>query len=37
MTMNQNGTSCSSRTSILDGRDGRVHVGPGAGGRELLA
>ena len=36
MTMNQNGTSCIV-TSILDGRDGRVRVGLGARGRELLA
>src|ERR1039458_1694098 len=36
MTMNQNGTSLIG-TSVLDGRDGRIHVGLGVRGRELLA
>ena len=36
MTMNQNGTSLIV-TSVLDGRHGRVQVGLGSRGRELLA
>src|SRR5450631_2255419 len=36
MTTNQNGTSLIA-TSVLDGRDGRVRVGVGVRGRELLA